>query len=168
MENHRYYNNHPVPGQAHYWKDLSDIVNTTAPSDVLTRIWTVDEFQPLTPPGQPCFSATDRLSDYTQIPMRGFWYVSSLQVNSNDSPQEHHIQTTVDLKQATWQDNFGKPGSFSPDNYNFDPCFVIENDPPPVLGSGDPQTAKLKTSSEFPVPPGRYVVTVRVTDRTWT
>ena len=81
-------------------------------------------------------------------------------------PLKHHIRTRFDLAQVTWQDNQGKPYASSPYTWNHDPCFVIENDPPPLLGSGDPQTATLRTSGEYPVPPGRYVVTVRVTDRT--
>jgi len=158
-------NNYPIAPQAHYWKDLSDAITIDGHTS-LQRIWTVDEFQPLTPAGMPCYFGQDRLDDYTQVPRRGFWYVRDMCTTSMDPDQQHHIRTTFHLAQVTWQDMWGSVGSTSPSTWNHDPCFVIENDPPPLLGSGDPQTATLRTSGEYPVPPGRYVVTVRVTDRT--
>ena len=70
------------------------------------------------------------------------------------------------LAQACWPDKYEDPGVSSPDTYKI-PHFYVDNKPPPS-GPYAPQEATLRTSSHTPVPPGRYVVTVRVTDRSIT
>ena len=163
-----------VPGHHHYWKDLSDAISVD--SAPIKRIWTVDEFRPLIKngvilsQGVPCThygGDGSYLDDYASVPQRGFWYVNDIDLHSDgNSDVEHHIKTVVSLTQATYENNFGYANQGPNNKILEEPCFVIENDPPPALNSGAPQTAVLKTGGDAPIPPGRYVVTVRVTDRT--
>ncbi len=146
-------------GNSHYWKDLADAIDIDGAP--ISKIWTVDEFQPLT----PAYSSGSSWSNYSSVPKKGFWYVRNTKIISQPDPLEHHLEMQFQLAQACWPDKYEAAGVSSPDTWKI-PHFYVENDSPP--NPYDPQTATLKTSSYTPVPPGRYVVTVRVTDRSIT
>jgi hypothetical protein len=131
-------------GNSHYWRDLSDEINSGTPEGLsLKKLWT---------PG-PGSSAM------TGAPNRnGFWYITDVQTTSQADPLEHHINLKLGIKQA----NNGGTGT-----YGQGPAanFWIENGGTSDGNGTTPATATLKTDPMKPIPPGRYVVTVRATDR---
>ena len=127
---------YPVGIQEHYWKDLSDEIISGTPNGVsLKKIWT---------PG----------TGINKMPndpgKKGFWYINDVQTTSQ-AANKHHIDLKLGIQQANKNDyaaNFWiEDGGTSDGNYQ------------------TPATATLKTDPINPIPPGRYVVTVRATDR---
>ena len=78
----------------------------------------------------------------------GFWYVNAVDATGS-------VAFGLDLK-------LGLAQACGIDNYHV-PNFVIKQSSPP--NAYDPQEAYLYTDPFVPMPPGRYVVTVRATDR---
>jgi len=142
----------PTTGRLHYWQDLADAaaVHPTMRNIVLN-------------------------SDFQSYPKWGFWYVSKVEVQSGGS-----ATYKVEMKQATkdWAGWMPDPSLGLGGNAPFDnpglssPNFAAWTIPTPVPAYANQVGAvvakELSTwpyPADQPVPPGRYVVTVRATDR---
>ena len=126
---------YPQPGQSHYWQDLSDCVD--AGDSSLLTLWTPG------PGVKPMVGNTSRA---------GFWFISNVLTTSDPDPLEHHVKVKLEIAQARNPNQTEIP-KFWMDNSISTPAF------------DNPAKAILKTDPNTPMPPGRYVVTVRVTDR---
>ncbi len=127
--------NLPNTGHSHYWESIENCIATN-PS--LTQLQTPG------PGVNPMPNPTNK---------SGFWYVNYTKFDNIGVAPNKKYAISLGLAQASGFDNPGYSPQFriSQTNMNSDPY--------------QPQTALLKTDSSIPIPPGRYVVTVRATDR---
>ena len=122
-------------GNSHYWKDLSDEINGGTTEGL--------SLKKIWTPGTGIHQMPNSTGK------TGFWYINDVQTTSQN--WKHHIDLKLGIQQANKNDyaaNFWmKDGGTSDGNYQ------------------TPATATLMTDKQRPIPPGRYVVTVRATDR---
>ncbi len=85
----------------------------------------------------------------------GFWYVNTVKALG---PISSPLALSLDLAQAKGSRQLTDVAA-----HGHVPSFVIKQSSPP--NAYDPQEAYLYTDPLVPMPPGRYVVTVRATDR---
>ncbi len=134
---------YPVGIQDHYWEGLS---NCAAIYPNILNLQT---------PGPG-------VSEMPNYPSKeGFWYVNKVKCEGN-----LYLGPTLKLglAQAKGSRQLPAPPGFAPGAaHDHVPNFVIKQSSPP--NAYEPQKAYLFTDPLVPMPPGRYVVTVRVTDR---